>query len=97
MFMYFDPMYLLFMAPALILAGIASSKTKGTFKKYSKIAASSKLTGAQAARKMLDINGLSEVKLIELVVFYLIIIIQQIVVLTFPQKYMIHIPCHLLE
>ena len=27
MFMYFDPMYLLFMAPALILAGIASSKT----------------------------------------------------------------------
>ena len=38
MFMYFDPMYLLFMAPALILAGIASSKTKVTFKKYSKIA-----------------------------------------------------------
>ena len=63
MFMYFDPMYLLFMAPALILAGIASSKTKVTFKKYSKIAATSKLTGAQAARKMLDINGLSEVKI----------------------------------
>ena len=63
MFMYFDPMYLLFMAPALILAGIASSKTKGTFKKYSRIAASSKLTGAQAARRMLDINGLSEVKI----------------------------------
>ena len=63
MFMYFDPMYLLFMAPALILAGIASSKTQGTFKKYSKIAASSKLTGAQAARRMLDINGLSEVKI----------------------------------
>ena len=63
MFMYFDPMYLLFMAPALILAGIASAKTKGTFNKYSKIAASSRLTGAQAARRMLDGNGLQDVQI----------------------------------
>ncbi|VGO18054.1 zinc metallopeptidase [Pontiella sulfatireligans] len=63
MFMYFDPMYLIFMIPALILAGIASAKTKGTFKKYSKVAASSHLTGAQAARRMLDLNGLNDVKI----------------------------------
>ena len=63
MFMYFDPMYLLFMAPALVLAGIASAKTKGTFNKYSRVAASSRLTGAQAARRMLDRNGLQDVKI----------------------------------
>lgn len=63
MFMYFDPMYLLFMIPALILAGIASAKTKGTFNRYSRVAASSRLTGAQAARRMLDMNGLHDVSI----------------------------------
>ncbi|HEY5653808.1 MAG TPA: zinc metallopeptidase [Pontiella sp.] len=63
MFMYFDPMYLFFMIPALILAGIASAKTKGTFNKYNKRAASSHMTGAQAARRMLDINGLNDVQI----------------------------------
>lgn len=63
MFMYFDPMYLLIMLPALILAGIASAKTKGTFKKYSRVAASSRFTGAQAARRMLDANHLQDVEI----------------------------------
>jgi Zn-dependent membrane protease YugP len=63
MFMYFDPLYLIFMIPALILAGIASAKTKGTFNKYNKIAASSRMTGAQAARQMLARNGLGEVEI----------------------------------
>ncbi len=63
MFMYFDPMYLIFMIPALIVAGIASAKTKGAFNKYSKVAASSRLTGAQAARQMLNVNGLNDVEI----------------------------------
>lgn len=63
MFMYVDPMYLIFMLPALILAGIASAKTKGTFDKFSRTAASSRLTGAQAARRMLDMNGLNDVEI----------------------------------
>lgn len=63
MFMYFDPMYLFFMLPALILAGIASAKTKGTFNKYSRVSAFSRMTGAQAARRMLDLNGLQDVKI----------------------------------
>lgn len=63
MFMYFDPMYLIIMLPALILAGIATAKTKGTFNRYSRVAASSRLTGAQAARRMLDANGLHEVEI----------------------------------
>ena len=63
MFMYMDPMYLVFMLPALILAGIATAKTKGTFNKYSRVSASSRLTGAQAARQMLDMNGLNDVEI----------------------------------
>jgi Zn-dependent membrane protease YugP len=63
MFMYFDPMYLIIMLPALILAGIASAKTKGTFKKYSRVAVSSRFTGAQAARRMLDANDLQDVEI----------------------------------
>ncbi|MBT8046745.1 MAG: zinc metallopeptidase, partial [Pontiella sp.] len=63
MFMYFDPMYLFFMIPALIVAGIASAKTKGTFNKFSRVAASSRLTGAQAARQMLNADGLNDVEI----------------------------------
>ena len=63
MFMYFDPMYLIVMLPALILAGIASAKTRGTFKKYSQVTASSRLTGSQAARRMLDANHLNDVEI----------------------------------
>ncbi len=63
MFMYFDPMYLIIMLPVLILAGIASAKTKSTFKKYSRVVASSRLTGAQAARRMLDANHLHDVEI----------------------------------
>ena len=64
MFMPFDPIYMIFMIPALILAGIASAKTKGTFARYSRVAASSRLTGAMAARRMLDMNGLQEVEIL---------------------------------
>lgn len=63
MFMYFDPMYLLFMLPALILAGIATAKTKGTFAKYNRVASSTRLSGAQAARRMLNANGLHDVEI----------------------------------
>jgi Zn-dependent membrane protease YugP len=63
MFLFYDPVFLLFMLPAMVLAGIATAKTKGTFGKYSRVAASSRLTGAQAARRMLDSNGLHDVQI----------------------------------
>lgn len=63
MFLSLDPIYWLFMIPGLILAGIASAKTKGTFNKYSKVAASSHMTGAQAARRMLDRNKLQDINI----------------------------------
>lgn len=61
--MYFDPMYLVFMLPALLLAGYAQIKTQGTFKKFSRQMSGSRLTGAQAARRMLDRNGLQDVQI----------------------------------
>jgi len=52
--MFIDPMYLVMLAPALLLSFWASWKTKLSFKRYSRVAASSGLTGAQAAQRILD-------------------------------------------
>ena len=60
--MYFDPLYLMFMVPGLLLAMIATAITKSTFAKYSRVAASSGMTGAEAARHMLDVNNLHDVR-----------------------------------
>ncbi len=59
--MIFDPMYFLFVAPALILSMYASALTKSRFQKYSKVMASSGLTGAQAAYQMLRREGVVDV------------------------------------
>ena len=58
----FDPtMYLLI--PAIILALWAQTKVSSTFNKYSKIANARGLTGSDAARMILDKNGLYSVKI----------------------------------
>ena len=57
---YFDPTYLLFMIPGLILSLWASARTRFAFKKYGKVQA--RMTGAQAARHMLDQAGLHDVQ-----------------------------------
>lgn len=61
--MIFDPMYIVFMLPALILAGIATFFTKSTFTKYSRVGASSGLTGAEAAKRLLISQGVDDVKI----------------------------------
>ena len=58
---YFDPTYLLFIAPALALSLWASFRVKRAFNKYSRVRAVSGLTGAQAARLMLERAGLRDV------------------------------------
>lgn len=60
--LFFDPVYLLFALPGLLFGLYAQFKTKGTFKKYSRVAASTGLTGAQAARHMLNRNNLQDVQ-----------------------------------
>jgi uncharacterized protein len=60
---FFDPMYMLFILPGLALSMWASFRTKRAFEKYSRIRSGSGLTGAQAARIMLDRAGLHDVKI----------------------------------
>jgi len=62
---YFDPAYLLFAIPGLILAMFASFMTKSTFSRYSKVASVYGMTGAQAAQKMLLQAGISNVSIEE--------------------------------
>jgi Zn-dependent membrane protease YugP len=56
---YFDPLYLLFAMPALLLGLYAQLKVNGAFNRYSRVQAG--MTGAQAARKLLDGEGLYDV------------------------------------
>jgi uncharacterized protein len=51
---YLNPTYLLFMVPAFILMGITSWYVKHSYTKWSKIRASSGLTGAQAAQQLVS-------------------------------------------
>lgn len=62
---YFDPVYLLFIAPGLILACLASAMTHSAFQRFSRVRASSGLTGAQAAERMLHSVGLYDVRIEE--------------------------------
>ena len=60
-----DPLYLIMSLPALVLALIASGLTKSTFARYSRVRASSGMTGAEAARHLLDAHGLQSVRVEE--------------------------------
>ena len=56
-----DPMYFLFMIPGLIFTLWAQSKVKGNYRKYSKVPNSAGVTGAEAARRVLQSEGLGDV------------------------------------
>ncbi len=62
---YFDPMYLLFALPGLVLALFASMMTKATFSRYSQVTSSYGLSGAEAAQKMLLRAGVNDVSIEE--------------------------------
>jgi hypothetical protein len=58
---YFDPLYLVFALPGLLLALYASFSTKRTFAKYAKVSSSNGLSGAQAAAQLLRSAGINDV------------------------------------
>lgn len=58
---YFDPMYLIFALPALILAFFAQYKVRSTYAKYSRVRNMRGLSGLDAARWLLGSSGLSHV------------------------------------
>lgn len=55
---FFDPVYMLFMIPAFILMLIAQGYVNGAYKKWSQVMARSRLTGAQAAERLISAGGL---------------------------------------
>lgn len=61
--LFFDPKYLLFVGPGMLLALFATIKVKMTFSKYSQVASATRITGAEAARRLLDQQGLHNVSI----------------------------------
>lgn len=59
----FDPLYLLFALPGLVLALFAAWRTRSTFHAYSQVAPSSGMTGAEAAAAMLASQGVYGVRI----------------------------------
>jgi len=60
--MFFDPTYLLFLAPGMLLSLWASLRVKSTFQRYSQVAARSGMSGAEAARELLRRENIEGVR-----------------------------------
>ena len=58
---WFDPLYLVLLVPAMILAGWAQMKVKRSYAAAQRIRGSSGMSGAEAAKRILDANGLNRV------------------------------------
>ncbi len=61
MYMNWDIWYFILVVPAFVFSLIASSAVKRTFRKYDNMPSARKITGAQAARRILDQNDLRNV------------------------------------
>ncbi|MDO8752319.1 MAG: zinc metallopeptidase [Anaerolineales bacterium] len=59
----FSPTYLMYMIPAFILMAITSWYVKAAYNKWSRVPAQSRLTGAQAAQKLISSSGLYGVQI----------------------------------
>ncbi|ADU51033.1 peptidase membrane zinc metallopeptidase [Thermaerobacter marianensis DSM 12885] len=59
---YFDPLYMLFVGPALLLALWAQSKVSSAYETYARVRAANGLTGAEVARQMLRQAGIDDVR-----------------------------------
>ncbi|OXS80261.1 zinc metallopeptidase [Domibacillus enclensis] len=57
--------WIVYFALLILLPLWAQFKVKSTYKKYSKVPVSTGITGAEAARRILDDNGLQHVKVVE--------------------------------
>jgi len=57
--LFFDQMYLIFMVPAIILMMITQGYVSSAYKKWSQVMGRSRLTGAQAAQRLISAGGLN--------------------------------------
>jgi len=55
---FFNSTYLLYMIPAFILMGLSTWYVRSAYNKWSQVQASSRLTGAQAAQRLISAGGL---------------------------------------
>ena len=60
-FIMFDPLYFIVLAPAMLLAFLAEMRVRSAYARAGRIPASSRLSGAEVARRILNQNGLHDV------------------------------------
>jgi len=61
--MFFNPTYWLYMAPGLLLVMFTSWYVKSAYKKWSRVPASSRMNGNQAAQRLINAGGLYDVQI----------------------------------
>lgn len=62
-YLYIDPWYIILVVPAMLLAFWAQINVNTTFSRYSKVLAPSGMTGAESARRVLEANGVTGVRI----------------------------------
>lgn len=60
---FYDSYYLFLVLPAILISLWSQMKVKSTFNKYSQVMARSSLTATEITRRILDMNGLQNVKI----------------------------------
>lgn len=60
--MYFDIYYLILVLPAVLLSLWAQTRVTSTYEKYSKYTVHNHITGSEVARRILNENGLSHIR-----------------------------------
>ena len=60
---YIDWTYIILVMPAIIFATWASARVNTTFEKYSKQLSARRMTGEEAARRVLSANGIYNVEI----------------------------------
>jgi len=60
---FFSPTYLMYMIPAFILMGLTSWYVKSAYNKWSRVQAQSRLTGAQAAQRLMSTGSMYGVQI----------------------------------
>jgi Zn-dependent membrane protease YugP len=62
---YFDPLYFVFLAPGILLALWAQFRVKSAYASASQVPARSRVTGAEAARQVMEAEGVYDVAIEE--------------------------------
>lgn len=61
--LFMDPRYLMFMLPAFVLMLVVQWYVKSAYSRWSKVSARSRISGAQAAQRLIQSGGLNDVSI----------------------------------